>query len=90
MSLGTGAKKGWVGAPRKYETEKGGFHGDSVSRNQPCQRLPTSTFTLKELQWKYSPNTACLVLSRKGRVVNLLVKECRTNRYDSKARADGE
>ena len=42
MSLGTGAKKGWWGVLHKYEAQQGGFHGDPVSRNQPCQRPPTS------------------------------------------------
>ena len=53
MSLGTGAKKGWWGTPRKYESQQGGLHGDPVSGNQPCLRPPTVTVTLKELQWKY-------------------------------------
>ena len=57
MSLGTGARKGWWWAPRKYEAQQGGFHGDPVSGDQPCLRPPTSTDTLKELQWKYLPNT---------------------------------
>ena len=42
MSLGTGAKKGWWGAPNKYEAQQGGFHGDPVNGNQPCLQPPTS------------------------------------------------
>ena len=33
-----------VEAPRKHEVLQGGFHGDPVSRNQPCQRPPGSDF----------------------------------------------
>ena len=59
MSLETGVKKAWWGAPRaKSEAQQGGFHGDPVSMNQRRQRPPTGTITLKELQWKYLPNTA--------------------------------
>jgi len=44
------------GGPCKYEAQQGGFHGNPVSRNQPCLRPPTGTLTLKKLQWKYLPN----------------------------------
>jgi len=47
-----------MGALRKYGAQQGGFHGDPVSWKQPCQRPPTVTVILKELQWKYLPNTA--------------------------------
>ena len=57
MSLGTGAKKGWSGTRCKYDAQQGGFHGDPVSGNQPCLQPPTGTVTLKQLQWKYLPNT---------------------------------
>ena len=57
MSLGTGPKKGWLGALCKHGAQQGGFHGDPVSGNQPFKQPPTSTVTLKELQWKYLPNT---------------------------------
>ena len=81
--LGNWCQQRLVGAQCKYEAQQGGFHGDSVSGNQPCQRPPTSTVTLKELQWKYLPNTVLTYLgltSNKGgkdRVVNLLVKHFR-------------
>ena len=57
MSLGTGAKKGWWGTLRKYEAQQGCFHGNPVSRSQPCLWSQTSTVTLKKLQWKYLLNT---------------------------------
>ena len=43
------------GAPCKYEAQQGGLLGDPVSGNQPYQQPPTSTVTLKELQWKFLP-----------------------------------
>ena len=30
----------------------GRFHGSPMSGNQPCKQPPTSTITLKELQWR--------------------------------------
>ena len=57
MNLGNGAMKGWWGAPHKQETQQEGFHGDPLSWSQPCQRPSTSAVTLKDLEWKYFPNT---------------------------------
>ena len=31
------------------------FHGNSVSRNNPCKHPPTSTLILKEFQWRNLP-----------------------------------
>jgi len=55
--LGNWSQERLVGAPRKYEAQQGGFHGDPVSGKQPCQQPPTDTVTLKELQWKYLSNS---------------------------------
>ena len=41
MSWETGAMKGWW-----YEAQQGGFHGDPVSGNQPCQQPTTSNRVL--------------------------------------------
>ena len=43
---GNRCQESLVEAPCKYEAPQGGFHGDPVSRNQPCQQAPTSTVTL--------------------------------------------
>jgi len=58
-----------VGALHRYEAKQGGFHGDPVSRNQPCQQPPTSTVTRKELQWKYllKPNSHKIGREGQGR-----------------------
>ena len=69
------------GVPPKYEAQQGGFHGKPVSGNQPCLRPPTSTVTLKKLQWKYLPNTIYLPETdfqhgREGQGRKLLAKHC--------------
>ena len=88
-------------APRKYEARQGGFHGDPMSGNQPCWRPPTSTITLKGIQWKYLCSTVLYLSSTsdkggKGRVVNLVEKQSTmmaklkqmANKADSSAHGD--
>ena len=89
--LGNWCQERLIAALRKYVAQQGGFHGDPVSGNQPCQQPPTST--LKELKWKYLSNRVLTLFwlpKRVGRAVNLLSKQCSKNCCDSKARADGE
>jgi len=50
-SLPTDKLENWcherlAGALLKYEAELGGFHGNHMSWNQPCQQPPTSIVTL--------------------------------------------
>jgi len=40
------------GGPTKIPGTAGRFHGNPMSRNQPCKRPPNSTIALKELQWR--------------------------------------
>ena len=75
MSLGTGAKKGWWGVPRKGEAQQGGLPW------RPCEREPASTITMKKLQWKYLPNTVLSLgqtsnKGEKGQGRKLLAKHC--------------
>ena len=40
------------GSPAQIPSTAGRFHGNPVSRNQSCKQPPTSTVTLKALQWR--------------------------------------
>ena len=42
--------------PMKIPGTAGRFHGNPVSRNQPCKWPPTSAIILKELQWRNFPD----------------------------------
>ena len=78
--LGNWCQQRLIGAQRKFVAQQGGFHGDPVSGNQPCQQ-PTTSNRVLTLFW---------LPKRVRRAVNLLSKQCRKNCYDSKARVDGK
>ena len=44
------------GGPTKIPGTAGRFHGNLMSRNQPCKRPPNSTVALMELQWRNLPD----------------------------------
>ena len=78
MNLGTGVKKGWWGPMQVWGTG-GRFPWRPCERNQPCQLAPTSSITLKELQWKYLPthhlSGSDFNEGLKGKVVNMLASK---------------
>ena len=56
-SLGSGDIKGQLGGGgEEVQGSAGRFRGNLKCRNQPFKQPPTSTITLKEIQWRNFPN----------------------------------
>ena len=88
--LGNWCHERLMGPLGKYEAKQRGFHGDPVSMNKPYQRPPTSTVTLKELQWKYLPNIMSNFQQRwEGQGSKFAREATEKIHNDGKAKADG-